>query len=771
MNEYNRHEIDHRLRTVFNPANETTMENPARTKRMKMHNIVRAEESMVPMSKMRCLIVCSAWIAAAYFTVACSIDNWGTAVWAADNLSISVEPKLLHLRNAEPQEWASFPKQADAPELNLEFESVTNNTPGTLTLTQSDVKESWTVTLNSKRLGQLVRDENQLRTDFLIPVGTLKEGKNQLSITCRTNAPADDIRVGQIIIHSAEPVQLRSSATLQIAIMNQEHILIPGRITLTSRQGTLLPLGTKSGNGLAIREGVVYTANGQADLAIAPGEYRITAGRGFEYSTASALINVAAGETAKRTLILERQVATDNWIACDTHVHTVTHSGHGDCTTEERMATLAGEGIEFPIATDHNKQIDYRPIAATVGVTSYFTPVIGNEVTTKHGHFNVFPAVAGGRTPDHNELDWEKLLTDIYSTPNVRVAILNHARDLHSSFRPFSPRHHLSLTGDNLDGWQQNFNAMELINSGAVQTDTMELFTDWCGLINHGLRVTPVGCSDSHDVSRYIVGQGRTYIQADDDDPGSINSDAALDSFLNGRVIVSYGLLVKLEVRSSTDLANPHGPGDTFSVKQNATDGQSTMLEVTAKVLAPHWSHPRKVQLFINGEPKFTAEINSKQKRGQPFATTVRWKIPAKDLPNDAWLTAVATGAGIQSLHWPTAKPYQPDSPAFESKTFSCTGPIWLDTDGDGTYRSPRDHAKQLLSKTPLDSKSGKPDLRVLAKTLAEHDSAVVNQTLALLLQNDIEPTQLIAAGIGKRGREFERQWRQTTQARVEQRE
>ena len=121
--------------------------------------------------------------------------------------------------------------------------------------------------------------------------------------------------------------------------------MIPGRITITNRQGTLLPLGTKSGNGLAIREGVVYTANGRADLEVAPGEYKITAGRGLEYSAPSAVLRISAGETAKRTLILERQVATENWIACDTHVHTVTYSGHGDCTIEERMATLAGEGL------------------------------------------------------------------------------------------------------------------------------------------------------------------------------------------------------------------------------------------------------------------------------------------------------------------------------------------------------------------------------------------------------------------------------------------
>jgi len=278
-----------------------------------------------------------------------------------------------------------------------------------------------------------------MQTDFLIPSGTLKQGKNQLRITCRNNAPADDIHVGHITIHPAAPEALRRGATLQLAIMNQDQMLIPGRITLTSRAGTLLPISTKSGNGLAIREGVVYTASGQANLTLAPGEYKITAGRGFEYSIASALINIAAGETVKRTLILERQVETENWIACDTHVHTVTHSGHGDCTIEERMATLAGEGIELPIATDHNKQIDYRPTMAETETKSFFTPLIGNEVTTNFGHFNAFPFSPDATIPDYKENDWSVLIPSILKKPDVKVVILNHARDIHSGSRPFAP--------------------------------------------------------------------------------------------------------------------------------------------------------------------------------------------------------------------------------------------------------------------------------------------------------------------------------------------
>ena len=75
---------------------------------------------------------------------------------------------------------------------------------------------------------------------------------------------------------------------------------------------------------------------------------------------------------------------------------------------------------------------------------------------------------------------------------------------------------------------------MEVINSGALQTDWMRPYRDWFALLNRGVILTPVGASDSHDVSRYIVGQGRTYIRTNDSDPGKIDVPDAVDSFLAG---------------------------------------------------------------------------------------------------------------------------------------------------------------------------------------------------------------------------------------------
>src|SRR5690606_24283900 len=103
----------------------------------------------------------------------------------------------------------------------------------------------------------------------------------------------------------------------------------------------------------------------------------------------------------------------------------------------------------------------------------------GNEVTTPVGHFNVFPVGAGAAPPDHRLTAWPAAFDAIFRTPEVRVVILNHARDLHSGRRPFGPQFHNEAVGENLEGWPFRFNAMEVINSSAAQTDQLELMRDW----------------------------------------------------------------------------------------------------------------------------------------------------------------------------------------------------------------------------------------------------------------------------------------------------
>ncbi|MEZ6055200.1 MAG: CehA/McbA family metallohydrolase [Planctomycetaceae bacterium] len=425
---------------------------------------------------------------------------------------------------------------------------------------------------------------------------------------------------------------------------------------------------------------------------------------------------------------IRRIVPTGGWIACDTHVHTLTHSGHGDATIEERMLTLAGEGIELPIMTDHNQQIDCREISRAMGTQGRFTPIVGNEVTTKRGHFNIFPAPADGPLPDATLTDWNAIGDSITSIRGVDAIILNHARDIHSGFRPFSPRRHLSCSGE-VEGIQDlKVNALEVLNSSALLNDPMALVHDWFGLMNAGHHWTPVGSSDGHDVSRFIIGQGRTYIRGNDANPGKLDTGDAIQAFREGKVVVSYGLFADIKVRHRDSTA---GPGE----RVNFDPDQPRVADVYVSVFAPQWSRLETIELYLNGRllrrQIISFEADVEQTSGEK--RFVEWTLSEKELTHDGWLTVVARGPGITQPFWPTAKPYQATSPNWLPYTLSMTGPVYLDVDANGRYDSPRTQAEQLV-------KEAKGDLTELVETLRNADAAVAIQTLALLREQGTPP-------------------------------
>ena len=81
------------------------------------------------------------------------------------------------------------------------------------------------------------------------------------------------------------------------------------------------------------------------------------------------------------------------------------------------MLTLAGEGVELPISTEHNILVDYSEPARRMKVARFFTPVVGCEVTTDFGHLNAFPIEPASTPPDYKLRDWPKLMKSIRETP------------------------------------------------------------------------------------------------------------------------------------------------------------------------------------------------------------------------------------------------------------------------------------------------------------------------------------------------------------------
>ncbi len=337
-----------------------------------------------------------------------------------------LDGKLHHLRIEGPREWDDFPEVPEANSLVIQFDAAQNSEPVTIQLRQQDVKQNWSVLLNDVKLGRLSTDANDMVLFFEVPAKRLRDGKNELKIeqVISKRTSPDDIRVGQIILHQQSREKVLAESSLEIDVIDtQSGQSTPCRITIVRADGAMPAIGTASNTHLAIRPGTVYTSTGKANINLPAGEYKIYAGRGFEYSVDQVSVKLHKGKTAHTKLKISREVPTQGYVACDTHVHTFTYSRHGDCSIEERMVTLAGEGIEFPIATDHNKHIDYIPLAKQANVLQYFTPVIGNEVTTKLGHFNVFPIKKDAAIPNFKTKSWAETIQEIKNTPNVRVII------------------------------------------------------------------------------------------------------------------------------------------------------------------------------------------------------------------------------------------------------------------------------------------------------------------------------------------------------------
>ena len=194
-----------------------------------------------------------------------------------DNLLKSNESKQLlpgfkHLRNGDKREWDSFPKNADAKKLKVEFELTESEQKAAsafehcLKIRQQDVKQLWKVSLNGMSLGRLVPNENDMTIFFAVEKEALKP-KNVLEIETSSKS-VDDIRVGQIELIAKPKKEFLSESELSVVVVDSEtQRPIPSRLTILS-SNSLHEVGNQSTKTLAVRPGVVYTSSGKARIKL-----------------------------------------------------------------------------------------------------------------------------------------------------------------------------------------------------------------------------------------------------------------------------------------------------------------------------------------------------------------------------------------------------------------------------------------------------------------------------------------------------------------------
>ena len=480
------------------------------------------------------------------------------------------------------------------------------------------------------------------------------------------------------------------SSVLEYTITNETGQPTPVRLTFLrgdlSDPGVVFTNHAANPDQLAVRRNVVYDIDGTGMITIPPGEWFVIASRGMEYDIATMHIGPSHGSHVKWSATIRKAIDTAGWAGGDFHLHTLTHSGHGDSNMPERMISIAGEGVEFAVATDHNHNTDYNPTMQRVGADPHFTAVAGNEISSDYGHFNAYPL-----DPEAKVIDWHAEAPAMFAEARdaqnawdvVPVIQVNHPRWGNIDYfgaRGLDPFEAASSHDD----WSWDFDAVEVLNENAgwgwydaevadvpTRASRHSVFRDWINMVNAGHAVAPMGNSDSHTVEKNFAGIPRTYVRVDDSNPDAIDPAQVADAVRTGAVVATTGPFITLS-------ANGGGIGDLVP----AEGGQ---VALTISVQAAPWIAVDRVAVLVNGDIVRNFHLSEDGYRPPLSIGPIRLSVP-----HDAWITVLA-----ESDQAMTPVVRDRDRPILP---LAVTGPIRVDADGDGTWTPPLTTVRALVA-------------------------------------------------------------------------
>ena len=385
-----------------------------------------------------------------------------------------LDARFHHLGNDTTKDWPEASPQPEGKRLDLQFDSKANLGEWTLLLEQRSIDNTWHLKLNDVEIALLTPFPELSTRRYAIPAGKVQAGANVLSFV--PDVPDDDVVIGNLRLFEQSVREMFNTQRVSLLVKdNASGAALPARVTFVDSAGVPVPLYYAESEHTAVRDGVIYLADFETTLELPPGEYTSYATHGCEWSCSKQKFEIKAGTPTRLVHSLRRELDTAGFIAADTHVHTLQFSGHGDASADERQITLAGEGVELAIATDHNHNTDYKPFQKRLGLSAYFTAVTGNEVTTEVGHFNGFPLDPRDALPAHDSKDFVAIVDGIRAR-GAEVVILNHPRWPSHEDSPFTNNKLDRDTGAFASGLKLTMDATEMINSCTDEADPLSLF-------------------------------------------------------------------------------------------------------------------------------------------------------------------------------------------------------------------------------------------------------------------------------------------------------
>ena len=135
-----------------------------------------------------------------------------------------------------------------------------------------------------------------------------------------------------------------------------------------------------------------YVQSESMTLPVAEGEYEVIATRGMRWSRQEGDLSVTGGSDSALTLELRKVIDLPELRVIDPHTH-ATPSGDGRISMANRLSVAASNGVDIHVSTDHDHVANYGPLMDAMGLSPYLETIIGEEVSTVRGHFNIYPAI------------------------------------------------------------------------------------------------------------------------------------------------------------------------------------------------------------------------------------------------------------------------------------------------------------------------------------------------------------------------------------------
>jgi hypothetical protein len=459
---------------------------------------------------------------------------------------------------------------------------------------------------------------------------------------------------GELLLNLVPP----RPGTLSYLITDEHEQAMPGRLVVRgvppTKDPDLVPGSNESGS-----KNMLYSLSGSGSVELPAGRYDVLATHGPEYSMPRQELELNADLGATFRGVFARTVDTSGWLAADFHLHAVP-SKDSNVSLGDRVLTLAAEGIELAVPTDHNHVTDYAEPIALSGLGGKLGTMSGVEITTLNwGHFNAYPYPPSVDVPPTHETSPLEIFAVVRARAPQAVLQVNHPRMPGVGY--FNRGELNTKTGvAESPEFSFAFDALEVSNGFDLEDPSVleRNLREWFELLNVGRRYTAVGNSDSHRVVFQWAGWPRTYVRVPDREPARVQPLDVARAVSGGHALVSCGIFVLPIANGSA------GPGDTV---------QGSRVSLAVSVSAPEWVDVSRAEIYANG-----AKLEDR-KREVPLRKGV-WSFDVDlELKSDTWLVVVARGDKFMN-----------DAlPGKWIKPFGFSNPILVDADSDGNFVTP----------------------------------------------------------------------------------